>query len=179
MGRRDPRFDAIYQLENAASSTYHGLSVTLTRRLASEVAFSASYTLSKTLDDASDFDEQPQNPFNLQAERALSRQHQEQRFVFNALFDLPFGEEENGAKPQTGASRLVHAVLGDIELAPILTVGTGRPVNPLTGLDSDRSRAIPLAARPLDFGRNSLLTGSIAALDLRVVKYFKVGEHGK
>src|SRR5262249_3153204 len=155
-GRRDQRFNAIYQLENAASSTYHGLSVTLTRRLANEVAFSASYTLSKTLDDASDFDEQPENPFNLGAERAFSRHHQGQRFVFSALFDLPFGEEENGAKParpRSAADELLDAILGHIELAPIVTVGTGRPINPLAGFDANRSHAFPLSARPLGLGQ--------------------------
>ena len=127
-GRRDPRFDGIYQLENAASSTYHGLSLTLTRRLANEVAFSGSYTLSKTLDDASDFDEQPENPFNLRAERALSRHHQGQRFVFSALFDLPFGEEENGSKksqPPSAVAELAEKILGQIEVAPIVTIGSG------------------------------------------------------
>ena len=45
----------------------------------------ASYTLSKTIDDASDFDEQPQNPFDRGAERAFSSQYQQQRFTLSAL----------------------------------------------------------------------------------------------
>jgi hypothetical protein len=49
------------------------------------------------VDDASDFDEQPQNPFDLAAERALSRQNQQQRLVFNALWNLPIpGQIELG-----------------------------------------------------------------------------------
>src|SRR5205085_4083427 len=94
-GRIDPRFDAIYQLEDSASSTYHGLTLALNKRLSNEFELLASYTLSKTLDDASDFDEQPANPYDLRAERALSRQDERQRFVLSALFDLPFGEEED------------------------------------------------------------------------------------
>lgn len=54
-----------------------------------ELEFLASYAVSQTFDDASDFDEQPQNPFNLRAENAVSRQHQQRRFGFNALWDLP------------------------------------------------------------------------------------------
>jgi len=64
-------------------------------------------------------------------------------------------------------------------MAPILTIGSGRPIDPLTGFDANRSGAIPLSSRPLGFGRNSLLTGTLAQLDLRVLKFFKIGEHGK
>ncbi len=48
----------------------------------------ASYTLSKTIDDASDFDEQPQNPFDLGAERAFSSQYQQQRFTLSCAGEL-------------------------------------------------------------------------------------------
>jgi hypothetical protein len=53
-----------------------------------------SYTFSKVINDASDFDEQPQNPYNLHAERVLSRQDVRNRFVVNSLFDLPIGEDK-------------------------------------------------------------------------------------
>ena len=67
-----PGFANIYQLEDSASSAYNGVSLTLNRRMSDELEFSGSYSLSKTFDDASDFTEQPQNPWNLRAERALS-----------------------------------------------------------------------------------------------------------
>jgi hypothetical protein len=73
--RADPKFDNIYQLEDSASSTYQGVSFALNRRMSNELEFSGSYTLSKTFDDASDFNEQPQNPFDLAAERSPSLQH--------------------------------------------------------------------------------------------------------
>ena len=94
-GRVDAQFNDIYQLSNSATSTYRGVSFTLNRRMNDELAFSASYTLSKTVDDASDFYEQPQNPFLLAQENALSLQNQWQRFVFNALWELPIGDEED------------------------------------------------------------------------------------
>jgi len=49
----------------------------------------------------------------------------------------------------------------------------------MTGFDANRTGALPLSSRPLGFGRNSLRTGTQAQLDLRVLKFFKVGEHGK
>lgn len=171
-GRLNPQFDDIYELQDSAGSTYHGASLTLSRRMRKELEFSASYTLSKTFDDASDFDEQPQNPFNLRAENAVSRQHQQQRFVFNALWDLPVGEaQDRGGKSGEGTGWLTQ-IFSHIEVAPILTLESGRPVNPLTGLDSNQSHAFPLSARPLALGRNSLKTPDLAAADLRVLKFF-------
>jgi hypothetical protein len=171
--RVDPRFDNIHQLEDSASSTYNGASFSLNRRMSNELEFSASYTLSKTFDDASDFDEQPQNPFNLRADRSLSLQDQRHRLVFNALWELPIGDEEPGKPAQ---DNWVTRIFGHIEVAPIFTVESGRPVNPLTGLDSSRSGAFPLSSRPLGFGRNSLKSPMLMNTDFRVLKYFPVGK---
>jgi len=173
--RLNPNFDDIYDLQDSSISTYNGASLTLSRKMNEELEFSGSYTLSKTLDDASDFDEQPQNPFDLRAERALSRQHQQQRFVFNALWDLPIGEnEDESGKPPEGAGWLTR-VFSHIEVAPILNIESGRPVDPLTGLDSNQNHAFPLSARPQGLGRNSLSTPSVATMDFRVLKYFPFG----
>ncbi len=174
--RSNPQFGDTYQLQNSASSTYNGVSLTLNRRMSDELAFSASYTLSKTFDDASDFDEQPQNPFHLDAENAISRQHQQQRFVFNALWDLPIGDEEGKGANSKESTGWLTRTLSHIEVAPIFTAESGRPINPLTGLDSNRTHAFPVSARPLNFGRNSLQTPKIVTLDLRVLKYFPFGE---
>lgn len=141
--------------------------------MSNELEFSASYTLSKTFDDASDFNEQPQNPLDLRADRAVSVQHQQQRFTANALWELPIGEEEAGKTPM---DTWVTRAFGHIELAPILTVDSGRPVNPLTGIDSNGSHPLPLSARPPAFGRNSLRTPMLANIDLRILKYFPFGK---
>ena len=166
----DPQFADIYQLEDSASSTYNGVSFTLNRRMSDELEFSASYTLSKTFDNASDFDEQPQNPLVLAPEWSLSRQQQQQRLVANALWELPIGDESGAA--QNWATR----IFGHIEVAPIFTVESGRPVNPLTGVDSYGTHAFPLSARPVGFGRNSFQSPTLANMDFRVLKYFPFGK---
>lgn len=117
--RLQPQFNDIYQWENNANSTYKGLSLSLNRRLAREVEFSGSYTVSETIDDASDFDEQPQNSYLTRAERSLSANDQRHRFVLSGTFDPPFGDEEEGKKP----SGVMAKLLGNIEAAPIVTVG--------------------------------------------------------
>ena len=175
--RIEPRFDGIYQVEDESSSTYHGLTLAANRRLANEFELLASYTFSKAIDDASDFSESPQNSYDLRAERAVSLNHQAQRFTVSALFDLPFGDEEDKEKAEN--ETLLTQILKNIEVASILAVGSGRPEDPLTGFDSSRTRTFPLESRPLGLARNSLLTPSTAVLDVRILKFFKIGEHGK
>jgi hypothetical protein len=138
-----------------------------------ELEFSANYTLSKAYDDASDYTEQPQSPANLAVDRALSLQHQQHRFVFNALWELPIGGEEPGRPPRGDLST---KVFGHIEVAPILTASSGRPLNPLTGVDTYRLMVWPLSARPTGFGRNSFATPAIVNVDLRLLKYFPMGK---
>jgi hypothetical protein len=168
-GALDPRYADIFQLEGSAASRYNGVSFILNRRMADEFEFSASYTLSKTYDNASDFDEHPQSPFLLGPEWAVSRQHQQQRLVVNALWEVPIGDEGPGKPP---SDNWVAKAFGHIELAPIFTVGSGRPVNPLTGVDNFGTHSYPLSARPASFGRNSLRTPMLANMDFRVLKYF-------
>ena len=101
----------------------------------------------------------------------MSSNDQRHRFVFSGTFDLPFVDQEDGKK-STG---VIAEVLGNTEAAPILIIGSGRPINPLTGFDASHSGALPLSSRPLGFGRNSLVTPRQVQFDLRVLKFFKIG----
>jgi hypothetical protein len=166
----------IYELSNSATSTYKGVSFTLNRRMNDELAFSASYTLSRTVDDASDFNEQPQNPFLLAQENALSLQNQLHRFVFNALWELPIGDEEDKPADQQGEEGWLTRTFSHIEVAPVFTAESGHAQNPLTGLDSNQTHAFPLSSRPLGMARNSLQTPATVNMDFRVLKYFPFGE---
>ncbi len=177
--RIDSAFDNVYQLQDGASSTYHGLSLAVNHRLANEVAFSSSYTWAKALDDASDFDEQPQNPYDLRAERSVSRNDRRHRFVFSGLFDLPFGDEEDQKPGSKEGNRLLDAVLGHIELAPIFTASSAVAVNPVVGIDANQSEAFPISSRPLGYPRNSLRLPAMVNLDVRLVKYVRVKPHGR
>jgi hypothetical protein len=176
-GRLDPAFDAIFQLQPSADSTYHGLTMMLNRRLANEFEWSAAYTWSHATDTASDFDEQPQNPYDLTAESADSRFDQRHRFVASALFDLPIGDEEDRTPGETPG--LWTRVFSNIEMAPILTVASGQPANAVTGADDARTGALPLTSRPLGAPRNGLRLPASATLDLRVLKSFAIKPHGK
>ena len=90
-----------------------------------------------------------------------------------ALWELPIGDEEPG-KPKP--DDLFSKIFGHIEVAPIFTVESGRPVNPLTGIDSNRSHSFPLSARPPGLGRKSLQTPLLANVDFRILKFFPLSK---
>jgi hypothetical protein len=175
--RRDPLWDGIFELQPTAASSYHGITLALNRRLAREFEWSAVYTWSHARDSASDFDEHPQNPYALEEEWADSRYDQRHRLVVSGLFDLPIGDEEDrvaGQVPNAWVRAFSH-----IDVAPILTIASGQPVNAITGGDDNRTGAFPFTSRPLYVGRNSWRLPASVTLDLRILKYFNVKPHGK
>ena len=169
--RLNPVFDSIYQIEDTANSTYNGFSFGL-RVMKEDFTLDTSYTLSKVTDDASSWEEQPQNPYAAFKDRALSLFNVPQRFVFSGLFDLPIGDEEGASAPHG----LLVTLFNHIELAPILSVESARPANPLTGVDSYGTESYPLSARPIGFGRNTLRIPELTSLDLRLLKAIPMGE---
>ena len=166
--RIDPVRGDILEVQPTASSRYRGLTLGLNRRLFQEVEWSVAYTLSKTIDDASDFDEQPQNPDALREERGPSRYDQRHRLVASALFEL--GDTDD---PVAGAvPSWWDRILKNVEVAPIVTVESGRPYNATIGTGAEQ--AFPATARPRGYGRNSERLPPSATVNLRLLKYFVV-----
>ncbi|MFN7646057.1 MAG: TonB-dependent receptor domain-containing protein [Acidobacteriota bacterium] len=141
----------LYQLEQTGRSQYAGLAATLNRRISKELSYLATYNWGRTYDDGSDFDEQPSNPANIRQDWALSRQHQAHRLALSSLFELPW-------------------LIENLTLAPIFTLGSGRPLNALLTTDPARTGAYPLVARPPGVPRNPSFGPKTASLDLRVMK---------
>jgi hypothetical protein len=164
------------------ASTHRGLDVPRDhddgdRRLANEIEWSAAYTWSRAKDSASDFDEQPQNPYAPADEWGASRYDQRHRLVVSALLDLPIGDEADrrpGEVPGPWTRAFSH-----IAVAPILTIGSGLPANVTTGSDDNRTRAFPFTSRPAGTARNSWRLPASATLDVRILKFFNVKPHGK
>ena len=168
--RLNPAYDAINQFQTEASSSYNGATFTVNRQFDEQFELMAGYTFSKTIDDASYDTEQPQNPYALQAERALSLQDQRHRFVLSGLWVLgPDLDDPHDAATAASPGPLMKAITG-LEFAPILSVGSGFRGNPLTGLDSNLEHIYPFASRPLGMARNSLVAPANFNLDLRVLK---------
>ena len=143
-----------YELEQTGRSTYAGVSATLNHRLSKELTYLIAYNLGRAYDDGSDFDEHPQNPLDIRRDWAHSRQHQLHRLAASAVFELPF--------------------VDDISLAPILSVGSGRPLNALLTTDALRTGAYPLSGRPAGFARNSFRSPANLNLDVRLMKTIHV-----
>ncbi len=169
-GRVGPALDAINLFSTSAGSVYHGATVTLNRQFTEDFQLLAGYTYSKTLDDASYDTEQPQNPFDPGAERALSLEDQRHRFTLSGLWLIgPDPDDAHGDGASGGAGRLMQALFG-LEFVPILTVTSGFRANPLVGVDSNREHIYPFAARPVGLGRNTLQTAPNINLDFRVLR---------
>ena len=173
--RLNSSYDGINQFATSVGSSYNGATVSLNRQFTDDFQLLAGYTFSKTLDDASFDPEQPNNPFNLRAERASSLQDQKHRVTLSGLW--LFGPDLNDpqdAVANANPSPLMRLLTG-IEFAPILSVTSGFRENALTGLDSNREHIYPFAARPLGFARDSLKTPATIDFDLRVLKMVPVG----
>ena len=100
---------AAYELEQTAASAYQGGSVSLNRRMKKELAFLLTYSLGRTHDNGSDFDEQPFLPNNTRADWARSRQSQVHRFSASAVFEIP--EERSAMAARLGFPRPGQAQL--------------------------------------------------------------------
>ncbi len=173
--RFDPAYDAVDQFATSASSTYHGATVTLNRQFTDDLQILAGYTFSKTLDDASSDGEQPQNPYSLRSERAVSLQDQRHRLTLSGLWLIGPDLGDPADAVANANPGLLMRVFTGFEFAPILSVASGYRNNPVTGLDSSREHVYPFAARPARYARNSLQTAPVIDFDLRVLRMIAVG----
>jgi len=166
------------------NSTYHALNVDLKRRFANNFQFLASFTWAHSIDDSSDLQTllKPQNNLDFRADRADSLFDQRLRYVFSAIVTSP-GSWRNGDG--------LHRFLADFTVAPILEVGSGRPFNIITGVDtngdqqssndrpsvnSNGTLVLPPFFANGSLGRNGGITHKFAALDLQVVRAIRFGE---
>jgi hypothetical protein len=159
----------------SARSNFNGATVTLNRQFQDDFELLAGYTYSKTIDDASSDLEQPQNPFDPDAERALSLLHQRHRFTLSGLWLIgPDLGDPADAAANANPGPLMR-ILNGLEFAPIFQIANGYRANPITGLDSNREHIFPFAARPAGYARNSLSTSPTIDFDLRVLKMVPLG----
>jgi hypothetical protein len=83
-----PVFTNIFAEDTIAPSAYNSFQASVEKRFSHGLQFQAAYTLSKSLDWASSFEETV-NPFDYKASRALSLFNSHQRFVINYVWDIP------------------------------------------------------------------------------------------
>ena len=114
-----------------ANSSYNALEASLKKRFSHGISFLASYTYSKSIDDASSFNmtgsaakpvagenDLAQNPFDVAAERGRSLFDARHRFVLSYQWSLPFWNNPHNWYQQA---------LGNWQLNGIATLMTGTP----------------------------------------------------
>jgi hypothetical protein len=114
--------------------------------------FEGVYTWSRTITDASDFGENPQNHYNLRAERGPAGFDRTHMLILNYIYELPFLRDQ---------ARLAGKLFGGWQVSGITQFQSGTPRNlGLTGA------TIGLAARP------NVKAGSSAAGPKTIAQWF-------
>jgi hypothetical protein len=133
-----PEFDNVTLSENIASSVYHSGYARISRRLSQGLQFDASYTFSKSIDNASDFNsgdasERVLNAFDLARQRAVSSFDVPHRFTGSVQYDIP---------APRGASPVTRTLFGGWSTNALVTLQSGQPFTPfLPALDPFRNEA--------------------------------------
>ena len=121
-GLEDPKLNNLNQPGGSASSTPEGVSFTLNRWVPNELEFFARYTKSNNFSNTSDLHGQPQNPFNLLAERPLTPENRRDHLQSNAIWEMPTGIEKGDTQPQHRGllTRIFsHIVVGATQTSPL------------------------------------------------------------
>jgi len=157
--------DAINVFHSAASSTYHGLTVSVRRRMTSGLYFRLAYTWGKAIDDAQDAlvagrPATVQNSFAPQAERGRSVTDQRHRFVASWIYEpKPFHQDHRG----------LRLVFNDWRISGVVTAGSGRPVNARVLGDANRDDNISNDRLP-GVRRNDFTGPDYMTVDLRLAR---------
>jgi carboxypeptidase family protein len=83
-----PVFTDIFAEDTIANSNYNAFEAMLEKRFSKGLQFQAAYTFSRSIDQASSFEE-TLDPFSFDSSRALSLFNSAQRFVISYFWDLP------------------------------------------------------------------------------------------
>lgn len=138
--RPNANLGKIQALTDLGWGNYNSLQAKLVKRVSKDLNFSANYTWSHNIDNgAAPFNlgvnnNYPQNPNNLNAEKASADSDARHTFVFSGQYQLPFG---HGQKFLAGANRAVDLVLGGWQVNSILSLRGGLPVNIVRGASLD------------------------------------------
>lgn len=125
--RIDPRFNAVTQVQSAASSIFHGFEFEAIKRFSQGYSVQASYTWGHSIDNTSDAlgvlvndGALVQDPRNLNDNRGNSQFDVRHRFVMNHRYEVPF------AKGMTGVA---GKVLDGWSFSGIFQIQSGFPTN--------------------------------------------------
>jgi hypothetical protein len=129
--RKYPMYAAINVRSPGASSVYHSLQISAEKRFSKGLSFLSAYTFSKSIDDGSLWNGSAVTVTNFHLERGLSTFDTRHRWITSYTYDLPYRHNRSFGK----ASRsFVNAILGGWQTNGIVTIQSGNPLDPSTGL---------------------------------------------
>jgi hypothetical protein len=169
-----PQLGAIDVFESAASSVYHGGTLSIRRQMTSGLYFRLAYTYAHAIDDGQDalVAGRPalvQNSYAPNAERGNSVTDQRQRLVFSWIAE---------PRPFHRGQEFLGKIFNDWKLAGVYTYGSGRPVN-LTVAGDPNQDGNDMNDRLPGASRNSFLGPDYAAMDMRLTRRLYVHDRLK
>jgi hypothetical protein len=176
--RPNTNYGYMTTVDSTVNTWYHGLVLQAKQRFAHGFQLQAGFTLSKAIDTDQNSitftaSNQPLNPFNVGADKALSDYDQRKRFTMSALWQPSFNWA--GAKP-------LQAVLNGFQFSGILALADGRPYsgstsgNPTPAGILGGLLGVGGSSRVPFVGRNTFTGPGMATLDFRVAREIKIGE---
>jgi outer membrane receptor protein involved in Fe transport len=161
LGRPNPNYANNQQYQSVGDSWYDGMTLSIARRPASWGSARLSYTFSKGFDTAGNFFfSQPQNPFDIAAERARSDNDQRHRVALSGTLTTPSGPGDTLLRDLTNGWMFSY----------IFTYTSALPFN--IQLPNDRNGDTNFNDRPEGVGRNAGEGFDYQALDLRLSRTF-------
>ena len=163
---------AIDQFESAASSVYHGMTVSLRKRMSRGLYFRLAYTWAHSIDDGQDAlvagsPATVQNSYSTSSERGSSVTDQRHRLTIAAVEEPHFFGSEQ---------KLLAAMFNHWKISGVMTYGSGRPANAAVSGDPNQDGNTS-NDRLAGYGRNAFLGPDYATMDLRVGRKIKLGGH--
>ncbi|MBM3723808.1 MAG: hypothetical protein FJW40_00065 [Acidobacteria bacterium] len=155
--------------ESNSNSFYHAGILQVTRRFSKGFMLNAHYTLSRAIDEFTDFnsDYSPADQLNARGDRGLSSFHQKHRVVVNAVYESPWRAGRGKSAKEN--------VFGSWTLAPIFNYNSRRPFNVMSGVDVQGDTYVN-NKRPAHLGRNMGQGPNFATFDARLARKFAYGE---
>ncbi|HEY1270870.1 MAG TPA: TonB-dependent receptor, partial [Terriglobales bacterium] len=168
-----PQLGAINVFESAASSVYHGMTVSVRRRMTSGLYFRLGYTFAHAVDDGQNAlltgGSTVQNAYNTGAERGPSVTDQRHRLVFSwAAEPRPFHRGHD----------LFAKLFNNWRLSGVFTMGSGRPLDARVLGDPNRDDN-DFNDRLPGYGRNAFVGPDYATTDARLARRLYLGSRIK
>jgi hypothetical protein len=160
---------AIDQFESAASTVYHGMTVSLRKRMSGGMYFRLAYTWAHAIDNGQDAlatgAPTVQNSYSTKSEKASSVTDQRQRLLIAAI------EEPN---PFAAGQKALAAMFDHWKISGIMTYGSGRPASAMVSGDPNQDGNTG-NDRLSGYGRNAFIGPDYASMDLRVARNINLG----